>query len=146
MKASLGLSAGYRDTNKAKVHNAARNAIHNQILAFRRQSLHPSPCTDVDHTGQDFKLLEKWMTLNNFTYDSIAMSWPKGKPVAFLDPDITVSWQDYHRQHAKLQLLDKKAHKQLTASRKRLRRCVTKDCSSALRTCRPEAVHFIQNV
>jgi hypothetical protein len=112
----------------SQVRQALRIAVEDQIRDFRRSVKFPCLCmetgkflkksdhTHVDHTGIPFvQLVEDWMTLNDLYYTKLPLVGP---PTAkrLLDPELTPSWQNYHREFATLALVDASANMSKGAS------------------------------
>lgn len=97
----------YRAAQKARRASCARNSITYKSLMFCPVSgKRLTARSHVDHYGKPFiQLADDWLGLNGFTkYTEVPLK--RGK----LDGELLKSWQDYHKQHARLRLLSAAAN------------------------------------
>lgn len=117
--ASSGKFRPKKDTRKNQ-KKAFRNEILPQILAFGAKK-HKKTGQEVDHADPCFAVL-----LDNFLWQHhptpvVLVPPPEGDGAAwtFLDRGLAKTWQDYHRHHARLQLLDAAENREKAVEDKR---------------------------
>ena len=110
----------YRNT----VIKAARMAIASQIQAFRAEKSPAGPGFEVDHVAplSFVALLGSWLQVEGLLIDQVKakdltpMSYPTRR---MTNEQQLKSWQRYHKQHAKLELVTIEEHRHRTAQQAR---------------------------
>jgi hypothetical protein len=105
-----------------QVRQALRMAVDDQIKEFRNSVVYPTVCvetggiltkrsrTHVDHYEIPFvQLVEDWLNSLDLYYSTLVLVGP---PTAkrLLDESLTKSWGEYHREFARLALVDASAN------------------------------------
>jgi len=133
IKAARGAKISTPQT--VNVNAAARTAIRVQIADFK--SLHITNHDDqVDHNKINFAtIFQNFCTINHIilkdikTRRNFSINYGSGRE--FVDTKLWEQWQNYHREHAILQVVSLKDHKELTKSRnilaRKMRASVTKN-------------------
>lgn len=118
VKGELGLKTDVRDSQLFKVTKAARELVRGQIVSFRQLTGVPSHY-EVDHANVDFaQMLRRWLQLEELQFSNVQIKWPPRGVPEFVDQNLALRWQQYHKQEATLQALSPTEHKEVTKKRR----------------------------
>lgn len=85
---------------------AARNEVSGQTLEWKRKNSAPADGMHCDHVYPFDKILRDWLELVDLKPEEVGVVKQRvGHSDLFLSRDLAVSWQRYHRAHARYQWL-----------------------------------------
>lgn len=90
---------------------AARNEVSGQTLQWKRENPAPAEGMHCDHVHPFDAILKDWLELVDLKAEEIGVVRQRvGHSDLFLSRDLAVSWQRYHRAHARYQWLEAAAN------------------------------------
>ncbi|MEQ8469393.1 DCL family protein [Coleofasciculus sp. E1-EBD-02] len=99
-----------RSTPKAKFYSACREAVKDQIIEFKQKKfsqLNTATAFDVDHVIPFVQIVEEFIQINKIDVTKVSYnSAKKAGRSEFEDTVLVKAWQIFHKQKAKLQILE----------------------------------------